>query len=152
MSLDFTVSVASADDLGDALRLLEAALRDGEPLPGDFVGRIHRATEEGWIEVLAAGTEAGVLGVLVVAYRPNVAAGVEFASIEDLYVVPEYRRRGVGRALLEAAGERCASRGVSYVEVQVEEADAREFYASLGYEAEDAVGVLSRSLALRGAG
>ena len=71
-----------------------------------------------------------------------------FASIEDLYVRPEARRKGVGKALLEAADERCAAREISYVEVQVEDEAAEAFYAALGYEPETGVRVLSRSLAI----
>ena len=44
---------------------------------------------------------------------------------------PEARRRGVGRALLQAANERCAHRGISYVEAQVEEAKRRRLLRGL---------------------
>ena len=74
------------------------------------------------------------------------SSGALFASVEDLYVRPEARRQGVGTALLEAANERCAERQISYVEVQVEEEAAASFYVSLGYEPEDSVWVLARSL------
>jgi GNAT superfamily N-acetyltransferase len=148
LNLDFKVSVVGAGNLRGALRLLEGSLRDGEPVSEEFAGRMRRAMEGGWIEVLAAGAGERVLGVVVLAYRLNVAAGGEFASIEDLYVRPEIRRRGVGRALLETVAERCAARGISYVEVQVEEGDARKFYAALGYGVEPDVSVLARSYAL----
>lgn len=148
MNLGLRVSVVETGALRAPLRLLEESLRDGDPLPEPFVGRMRRAMEGGEIEVLAAGAGGRVLGVVVLAYRLNVASGREFASIEDLYVTPESRRQGVGRSLMEAVGERCAARGVSYVEVQVEEEDARKFYAALGYEAESDVGVMARSYAL----
>ena len=98
--------------------------------------------------MLAARVEPGVglVGVAVLAFRPNVSAGAPFASIEDFYVRTDARRRGVGRALLEAVGERCRARGVSYVEVQTDE-EAAPFYAALGYEPEPGVQVLSRSYA-----
>ena len=68
--------------------------------------------------------------------------------LEDLYVRPEARRRGVGLALFEAVGERCEARGISYVEAQVEEDGAEAFYAALGYEREAEVRVLSKSLVI----
>jgi GNAT superfamily N-acetyltransferase len=148
MSLDFKVSVVGGDDLREALKLLEGSLREGKPVSDAFVARLRRAVEAGEIEVLAARAEETVLGVGVVAYRLNVSAGATFASIEDLYVRPGDRRRGVGRALLEAVGERCARWGVSYVEVQVEEEQAREFYGVLGYGLEPEVRVMARSYAL----
>ena len=98
------------------------------------------------MEVLAARAEDQILGVALLAYRLTVSAGERFASVEDLYVRPEARRRGVGGALLQAADERCEECGISYVEVQVEEKEAEMFYAALGYEPETNVRVLSRSL------
>jgi GNAT superfamily N-acetyltransferase len=140
------VTSVRGTDLADALKLLEASLRDGEPVPEYFARRLGEAVERGELEVLAARTEGRILGVTVLAYRPTVSAAWLFASIEDLYVEPDARRRGVGRALLEAVGERCAARGVSYVEAQVED-EEEAFYAESGYEEEPGVRVFSRSYA-----
>jgi GNAT superfamily N-acetyltransferase len=126
------------------LRLLEAAYRDGEPLPPAFTQRLREAVASGNLEVLAAYIGGRTVGVLVVAFRPGITLGGVFASIEELYVEPEERGRGVGRALVEAAAERCLTRGVSYVEVQTDD-EAEGFYLKLGYEPEPDVRVLSRS-------
>ena len=142
------VAPVSATGLAEPLALLEESLRDGEPVPRRFANRLHNAVEAGDIEMLAARTEDGMLGVVVIAFRLNVSVGGLFASIEDLYVRPEARRRGVGRALLEAADERCAAHDISYLEVQVEDDDAETFYAAFGYERETAVRVFSRSLTI----
>jgi len=88
------------------------------------------------MDVLAARSKGRTLGVAVLAYRPNIAAGALFASIEDLYVSPEARSQGMGQALLAAADERCRARKISYVEVQVEDEEAESFYKTLGYEPE----------------
>jgi GNAT superfamily N-acetyltransferase len=135
-------------ELAGPLRVLERFLREGEPVPQDFAQTLHDAVEAGEIEVLAAHVEGSVVGVAVLAYRLSISAAGPFVSIEDLYVEPGARRRGVGRALLEAAGERCTSRGVSYVEAQVEDEEAPAFYAALGYEEEAGVRVFSRSYVL----
>ena len=132
-------------DLAEPLKLLEGLLRGGEPVPEGFAEALRVAVERGEIEVLAAREEGRVFGVAVLAYRLSVSAARLFASIEDLYVEPAARRRGVGRALLEAVGERCTSRGVSYVEAQVDDEEAAAFYAALGYEEEPGVQVFSRS-------
>jgi GNAT superfamily N-acetyltransferase len=117
-------------------------------VPQDFAHTLRDAVEAGEIEVLAAHEEGSVVGVAVLAYRLSVSAAGPFASIEDLYVEPDARRRGVGRALLEAVGKRCTSRGVSYVEAQVEDEEAAAFYAAVGYEEEPGVRVVSRSYVL----
>ncbi len=139
------VEVIPATDLAEPLTLLENALRDREPIPEAFAERLRRAVQAGDVEVLTARTRDQILGVAVLAYRLNISAGGLFASIEDLHVRPEARRQGVGQALLEAADERCAARGISYVEVQVQERTAEEFYTAFGYEPENGVRVLSRS-------
>lgn len=100
------------------------------------------------MEVLAAYLEGRPVGVAVISFRLNVSVAGLFASIEDLYVVPDIRRLGVGRALIEAVGERCAARGVSYVEAQVEDEVAATFYKALGYEPETGVWLFSRSYTL----
>ncbi len=143
-----TIEVASVPgtELAELLALLEESLRDGEPVPVAFAERFRETVEARRLEVLAARVEDRVVGVAVIAYRLSVSAGGLFASIEDLYVSPESRRRGVGRALLGAIGERCEARGISYVEAQVEEDGAEAFYAALGYEREPGVRVLSKSL------
>lgn len=142
------VNPVSGGDLRESLKLLEESLRNGEPLPEEFVSRMGDSVESGRTEVLAARAGGRVVGVLVLAFRLNVSLGGLFASVEDLYVEPESRRRGIGRALLEEAGRRCVERNISYVEVQVEDEEAEKFYASLGYEKEDRVRVLSRSYSL----
>ena len=141
------VALAGGEDLAAPLELLEECLRDAEPVPEAFAGRLRAAVEAGTLEVLTARMGDRVVGVAVLSYRLSVSTGGLFASIEDLHVRSEARRRGVGRALLETVGVRCAARGVSYVEVQTDD-EAASFYASLRYELEPGVLVLSRTYAL----
>jgi GNAT superfamily N-acetyltransferase len=115
-------------------------------LPPPFVEQIARAIERGDLELLAAWADGVPVGIIVLAFRPSLSLGALFASIEDLYVSTDVRRRGAGRALLEAVAERCKERGVSYVEVQTDNESAT-FYKALGYEPEEGVWVLSRSYA-----
>jgi GNAT superfamily N-acetyltransferase len=140
------VAPVPAAGLARPLALLDKALRDGDPVPEDFADRLRKAVAAGDVEVLSARAENQMLGVVVLAYRLSVSAGGLFASIEDLHVRPEARRQGVGRALLEAAHERCTKHNISYIEAQVEDDAAETFYAALGYEPETGVRVLSRSL------
>jgi hypothetical protein len=86
------VEVVPATDLAEPLAFLEETLRDGDPVPEDFLDRLRKAVEAGDVAVLAARTEDRILGVALLAYRLNVSAGGRFASVEDLYVRPEARR------------------------------------------------------------
>lgn len=137
-------------DLREPLRLLEEWLREGEPVPDGFLREMRHQVDAGHLEFLAGHLEGRMVGVLVLAFRPNVSLGSTFASIEDLYVHPGSRREGVGGALLQAADDRCRSRGISYLEAQVEENDAETLYAASGYEPEPDVRVFSRSLTIDG--
>jgi GNAT superfamily N-acetyltransferase len=141
------VRPAAANALSEPLKLLEEALRDGEPLPQAFAERLARNVEGRDLEVLSARAGGRLVGVVVLAFRPGVSLGADFASVEELHVRPEERGRGVGRALLAAVGERCRRRGVSYVEVQTND-EAAAFYKAFGFELEEGVRVLSRSYAL----
>ena len=140
------VAPVPASELREPLQLLEEWLRGGEPVPDDFAAKMRGSVEAGDLEVLTAYLDGRMAGVLVLAFRPNVSFGGPFASIEDLYVNPEARRRGVGSKLLKAADERCRDRGAYYLEAQVEEGDVGAFYAASGYEPEPGVRVFSRSL------
>lgn len=140
------IEIVPAPELAAPLKLLEDSLRSGEPVPESFVEELRKSVEVGDIEFITARTEDRTLGLIVLAYHPNISAGSLFASIEDLYVRPEARRQGIGRALLTAADERCAARGISYVEVQVDDEYTETFYKALGYEPDTGVRVLSRSL------
>jgi GNAT superfamily N-acetyltransferase len=138
----------AAEDLRGPLRLLEAELRDGEPLPEEFVESLAQAVRAGEADVLAA-REAGdktILGAALVYYRLNLASGGRFASFEELHVTPGSRGRGVGRALLAAVERRCSEKGISYIEAQII-AESVEFFVALGYEPEPDLQVLSRSIA-----
>ena len=143
------VKPTSPGNLAASLKLLEEFAQDGESLPQDFVGLLREEVERGNIEILSAYMDNSVVGVAVLAFRPGISLGRRFACIEDLYVKPEARRLRVGTAILEAIEKLCASKGVSYVEVQAVDENAGAFYGSLGYEPEHEVRVLSRSLPLR---
>ncbi|MGF1470852.1 MAG: GNAT family N-acetyltransferase [Rubrobacteraceae bacterium] len=140
--------VSTGEGLRAALRLLEETLRSGDALPESFVVRLQAAVDSGAMEVLAAVEQEDVVGVLVLSYRLGISAGSYFASIEELYVKPNARRLGVGRALLETAGSRFARRGVSYVEVQAVDESAEAFYSAGGYSREEEVRVMSRAYVL----
>lgn len=83
---------------------------------------------------LLAGKPAGVVSVTTMLYLEWGRLG----EIGDLYVVPEYRQRGVARALVAAAAHWNRARGSSGIYVTVTpEGEARhklsELYARLGF-------------------
>ena len=57
------------------------------------------------------------------------------AVLDELYVLPAQRRRGIGTVLLHAAETACRRRGAGLLEVNVDSEDeaARRFYERHGY-------------------
>jgi ribosomal protein S18 acetylase RimI-like enzyme len=60
----------------------------------------------------------------------------DIGHVEDLYVRPAYRRRGVATALLRRLAEAFGERGVVHVALDVDAGNeaARALYAELGFE------------------
>lgn len=143
-------SVAPAT-LGAAADLLSRFFREeGFGTPPDRVlenaGRLA-ADPHHWIGL--AWLEAAPVGVVTVTTALYVEWG-RLGEIGDLYIVPERRRQGVARALLEAAERRCAGLGCSSLSVVVtRDGEARHglhaFYARQGFVG-DGRQVLTRPL------
>jgi ribosomal protein S18 acetylase RimI-like enzyme len=69
--------------------------------------------------------------------------------LNDLFVVPEGRRKGVGEALLERARRHAEETGAAYLELATERGntDAQRLYERLGWRKDD--GLFHYSLSLR---
>jgi ADP-ribose pyrophosphatase YjhB (NUDIX family)/ribosomal protein S18 acetylase RimI-like enzyme len=88
------------------------------------------------IDVLVAEVDGKVVGLLVLAFMPTLS-GLR-ALIDDQAVDPDYRRQGLGAALVEAAIQRASRRGATHLLVDTSRGDAaaRDFYEACGFEAE----------------
>ena len=62
--------------------------------------------------------------------------GVSDAYIQDLVILPRYRRKGIGRKLVEALLEYCLSRGIPWIGL-ISEPEQDSFYSSLGFKPMD---------------
>lgn len=67
-------------------------------------------------------------------YGPHLRAGFCTARMHDLFVRPEYRRRGIGRRLLDYIKEWAEEENVTYLQWQANLRSAG-FYEALGLEA-----------------
>jgi ribosomal protein S18 acetylase RimI-like enzyme len=93
----------------------------------------ERLLEEGEITVLLAGE--GPDGISLLRLRPSVWTGRPEAYLQELYVVPALRGRGIGRALLEATMAAAREAGASGIDLATGETDtaARALYESCGF-------------------
>lgn len=79
--------------------------------------------------------EDPVVGVALLTFRPNVWYDGPVALLDELYVVPALRSRGLGTALLRAAEGVTRQGGGELLEINVDgdDEDARRFYERHGY-------------------
>ena len=82
---------------------------------------------------LVAETEAGVIGFVNCVAHPNTWNDRPICYLEDLYVDPDHRGNGAGRALMEAVIERAKSVGWGrvYWRTHAGNADAHVLYEKL---------------------
>ena len=128
--------VASAADAGEIAGLLHDFNSEfGEPSPGPDV--LARRLSQLLTTEHSLGLLAGVpaLGFALLTLRPNVWYDSPVALLDELYVVPAMRSRGIGGALLLKCCEVLRARGVELLEINVdgEDTDARRFYERHGF-------------------
>jgi ribosomal protein S18 acetylase RimI-like enzyme len=95
--------------------------------------RVAELIEAGEITVLLGGEPPCSLSLLRL--KPSLWTGLPDAYLEELYVVPERRGEGIGRALLEATIEEARRAGADHIDLTTGEDDtaARGLYDSLGF-------------------
>jgi ribosomal protein S18 acetylase RimI-like enzyme len=133
---DDTVRRASAADAAEVGRLLHDFNTEfSEPTPGPAALK-QRVGE------LLAGDEATILlagerpdGVAVIRFRRAIFTEGLDAYLEELYVRPDLRGQGLGRALLAAAMETARRQGATRMDLGTEETDtaAIALYKSAGF-------------------
>lgn len=140
MSAAFSLRPAAPADIGTLLRLIRA-LADYERLADDA-----RATEADLATALfGAAPRAGALIVEVAGeaagfalwfYTFSTFTGRPGLYLEDIYVAPEHRGRGIGRAVFSYLARLAEAEGCARLEWSVLDwnTPALRFYAALGAE------------------
>jgi len=124
---------ASADDAASVARLLHdfnSEYEDFTPGVPTLTERLGELLADNEIIALLAGDPP--LGFALIRLRPSLWAKAEDAYLEELYVVPKHRRRGIGRNLLNAAIDAARNAGANHFELTTGEDDtaARALYES----------------------
>jgi len=127
---------ASVGDAPEVARLLHDFNTEfSEPVPevGLLAERVARFIERGEAIFLLVGD--GPDGMAELRFRPSLMSGALDAYLEELYVAPARRGRGLGRALLEAAMETARTQGATHMDLGTSEDDtaARVLYESEGF-------------------
>ena len=122
---------------GDAIgRLLHDFNTEyGYPTPAaDWLGRrVRELLGDGQLAVLLGGT--GPDGLAVLRFRPSLWSEALECYVAELYVVPDRRGQGLGRALMTAAIDHARRSGADFMDLGTSEDDvaARALYESLGF-------------------
>jgi GNAT superfamily N-acetyltransferase len=122
-----------AVDIGRLLHDFNNEYGDPTPGPARLAERIRQLLAGGDTAVLLGG--AGPDGLAVLRFRPAIWSEALECYLAELYVVPERRAQGLGRALMNAAIELARREGAGYMDLGTSEADvaARALYESLGF-------------------
>jgi ribosomal protein S18 acetylase RimI-like enzyme len=132
---------ASVDDAAEVARLLHDFNTEYDtPSPGaDVLAarlRVLLATD-GTIAILA-GTPA--VAVALVSLRTNVWYDGRVALLDELYVAPDLRSRGIGSAIIDLLQSISRSSAIDLIEINVDEGDvdAQRFYERHGFSPTEA--------------
>ncbi|MGX7896209.1 GNAT family N-acetyltransferase [Tsuneonella sp. HG222] len=139
------LTVAAADyadplDAADVVLLTDAYARDpmggGVPLAPEVTSRLVAglAAAPGAFSLIARvdGRPAGIANCMA---GFSTFAALPLVNVHDMGVLPEYRGRGVGKALLDAIEGEARARGACKVTLEVLSGNrpAQSLYAALGY-------------------
>jgi GNAT superfamily N-acetyltransferase len=133
--------VEDAETVGRLLADFNAEFDDPHTDAEFFAARFRRLLGRDDVVVLLAGDagdagDAGSpTGFAFLTLRPTPYYHGSLAQLEELYVVPGLRDRGIGTALLHAAVEAVAMRGAGELHINVDEVDVdtRRFYERHGF-------------------
>jgi ribosomal protein S18 acetylase RimI-like enzyme len=132
---ELTVRRAGTGDVAAIGRLLyDFNTEYGEPTPpAETLAERFRELLTRDTVVLLGGS--GPDGLAVMRFRPAIWTTELECYLAELYVVPERRGQGLGRALMNEAMDTARAEGATYMDLGTSEDDvaARRLYESLGF-------------------
>jgi GNAT superfamily N-acetyltransferase len=132
------VRIAGLADAAAAGRLLHDFNSEfAAPTPGPDVLEQRLRAMLGRDDVLVLLAAQPPAALALITFRPSVWDAGPVALLEELYVRPSLRGRGIGGALLERAVSVARDRGSETFEINVDEGDvdAQRFYVAHGFAA-----------------
>ena len=121
---------ADLPELVELLRPLFELEQDFEPDASKQQAGLSLMLESPFAELLVAECGGRVAGFCGVQLQISTAMGSYAAQIEDLVLHPEFRRRGIGSRLLDAAGAWAKQRGARRLQLNCDDQNlpAMRFY------------------------
>lgn len=142
MAMTVTVRPATPADaslihgLVRALADYEKLLHEVEATEEDLAGHLFGAAPRLFCDIAEVG--GAPVGLAIWFYNYSTFRGRHGIYLEDLFVVPEARGKGAGKALLQRLAQRCEAEGLARLEWAVLDWNAPSiaFYDSLGASAQ----------------
>jgi ribosomal protein S18 acetylase RimI-like enzyme len=130
-------TVADAAEIAQLLHDFNTEYEEETPPVPELTRHAERMLREGEMTVLLAGESPD--GLALLRFRSSVWTDQQEGYLQELYVVPDLRGRGVGEALMLAVLETCRSRNAAWIELNTGETDvaARSLYRKLGFTNEE---------------
>jgi ribosomal protein S18 acetylase RimI-like enzyme len=124
---------ADAEAVGRMLHDFNTEYDEQTPGPQKIAERVRQLLANGDTTILLVGD--GPDGLAVLRFRLAITTPGLECYLAELYVVPDKRGQGLGRALMNVAIEEARSRGADYMDLGTSEDDvaARALYESLGF-------------------
>lgn len=120
-------------ELAEYEKLLDRVVADEDAIHASLFGANPRVFCD------VAEVDGAVIGQAIWFYNYSTFAGRHGIFLEDLYVQPAYRGKGIGKAFLVRLAQRCVNEGLARFEWMVLDWNAPSiaFYTSLGAEMMD---------------
>jgi len=147
MDTNFTIRAGRKDDAAEAARLWMRSAE--EHTAHDWIYETASGAEKTMRRFLADVANSGYSFLFVAAAGDRTVGFISgelrqgsptflprtWASVDDVFVEPDYRNRGMGRALLQSVSDWAQERGADGISLQVAAANARgrKFYEDLGF-------------------
>lgn len=128
-----SADVGDAEPIGQLLHDFNREFDEPTPAPAALADRVRLLLGAGDTTILIGGT--GPDGLAVLRYRAALWSEALECTVAELYVVPDQRGHGLGRALMESAIDQARGHGADYMDLGTSEDDvvARKLYESLGF-------------------
>jgi len=131
------IAAANSDDIAELLALYQNLNPDDPPLDAEFAqGVFRRLTATGCTKILGARLDEALVGTCAITIIANLTCGGRsYAPIENVVTHADYRRRGIGRALLEASLARARKENCYKVMLATgsRRPETLRFYESVGF-------------------
>jgi GNAT superfamily N-acetyltransferase len=139
-----TIHLAGPADLPQIVRLLRGQFEE-HAIPAADEGLAKAAG--GMLEdpargdILLASVDGRAVGIAVLAYSWTLEHGGLSCWLDELYVEPALRSKGIGRAMLRSAMEHVKARGAAAIDLEVVEGHERaaNLYVREGFRRRDRV-------------